>query len=376
MKMQIGLQISDSVGVGGRNKWRDVVAVQKRLNALMPGNRVKLKVDGICGAKTARMLRDFQMNAVRKSGTPSLAFKHGLIYVGGESYWALATDDTRAIWAGKPVPRAQDVQPPKGRGAALNGKELEKYEQLFTAVANETKDHDYTTKMIDALLKDYGASVKAMLATMGLFKDTKAIAATVKMFKDLGLNPAQTAKTFGVLLTRVNVRGTLSFVKEASKVNGSLLKNLKALGKPLAVAGIFVTAVECFSHYQKSNYGAIAAEVWKLVTTTMIPWVAAVDALQSILEGFSPYIANSKIFMGMFKVLKMLNLAGASSVAVDSAVTLLQMATTALAGGKVNSIRELDKLVNRMKGGSLQVVAEFGEYLGDKAWDFYAWLKS
>ena len=64
MPIRSSLYISGSVGAGGRNKRKDVSAVQQRLNALMHPPRQALTVDGLSGPKTTRMIRDFQKNAV------------------------------------------------------------------------------------------------------------------------------------------------------------------------------------------------------------------------------------------------------------------------------------------------------------------------
>jgi hypothetical protein len=75
----------------------------------------------------------------------------------------------------------------------------------------------------------------------------------------------------------------------------------------------------------------------------------------------------------MFRVLRTLNPLAAGGVAVDSVVTLVQMAITGLATGRVNW-SDLDRLVDRMRAGPLGVLTEIGDSLGDAAFDLHQWL--
>src|SRR5215471_1429556 len=59
--------ITGSVGVGGRNRRPDVLAIQAALNDIEPadgGPVPKLKVDGIAGPLTAKAIAGFQRRAI------------------------------------------------------------------------------------------------------------------------------------------------------------------------------------------------------------------------------------------------------------------------------------------------------------------------
>lgn len=60
----MNVRIKESVGINGKNRPDDVVAVQGLLNRIAPANggpAVKLKVDGIAGPKTRNAIQTFQL---------------------------------------------------------------------------------------------------------------------------------------------------------------------------------------------------------------------------------------------------------------------------------------------------------------------------
>src|SRR5438128_4037295 len=77
--MKAPLNISGSVGQGGKNKKEDVEAVQGALNLRA---KAGLEVDGKCGSKTIQAIKDFQ----KKAG---FAYPDGLVEPGKKTEAAL-----------------------------------------------------------------------------------------------------------------------------------------------------------------------------------------------------------------------------------------------------------------------------------------------
>ncbi len=67
----------------------------------------------------------------------------------------------------------------------------------------------------------------------------------------------------------------------------------------------------------------------------------------------------------MIKLLRVMNPVGLGGVAVDSAITLINVAM-----GNSDE-REVDRLVERMKKGPAAVFADFGESIADAAFDLF-----
>ena len=361
--------ITGSVGNGGKNEKQDVMAVQQRLNDLMNPPRMKLVVDGKAGKFTIRMIRDFQ------KGAAGFSYGDGRVDPNGRTLAALNDPSSEGKWANMSIPPEEALKPKKGDGAALNPKEDDNHEKLQVAVAGEVKDKDYTDKLIDELLKDYGTSVKAMLALLGSADDFNKIAHAIKVLKDLGLNASQSAKVIGIMLTRTSAPLTIALLKDVAASGSKISTALKKLGKPMVIFAVIVTALECYNYFRKGEYGAAAGEIYKLAMGIAVPWAALLDAVQSIIEGLAPSMKGNRAFEATFKVLRAINPLAAGGVAVDTIVTFVQMAVDGVMNGKI-STSHLDKLVARMKSGPLAMFAEFGEFLGDKAWDFYSWASS
>ena len=89
-----------------------------------------------------------------------------------------------------------------------------------------------------------------------------------------------------------------------------------------------------------------------------VPWGELLDFFDSLLpEGWK----GSRII----KLLRVMNPVGLGGVAVDSAVTVINVAM-----GNSDE-REIDRLVERMKKGPAAVFADFGENLADAVFDYF-----
>ncbi len=359
--------ITGSVGAGGKNQKQDVMAVQQRLNDLMHPPRVPLAVDGKVGSKTIRMIRDFQ------KGAAGFSRGDGRVDPNAKTIVALNDPASEGRWAKMSIPPIDDLQPKKGKGAALNDKEKDGHEKVHTAIANATGDQAWTNAMLDQLIKDYGPAVKGFFATFGVAADASKIAHGIKVLKDVGLNAQQTAKVIGILLSKESAPISVALLKAIGEQSGRVTLALKKLGKPLIVVSVVICAVDCYNYFQKGEYGAAAGEIYKLGMGIAVPWAALVDAVQTIIEAIAPSMAGNTYFNATFKLIRTLNPLAAGAVAVDTVVTLVQTAINGYRTGKL-STRDLDKLVTRMKSGPLQVFAEAGEWWGDQAYNFYEWL--
>ena len=312
--------ISGSVGSGGKNNKQDTLAVQQRLNDLMHPPRVSLAVDGVVGPKTIRMIRDFQ------KGAAGFKYGDGRVDPNGKTLAAMNDPASEGRWAKMSIPPVQDLQPKKGKGAALNDKEKSGHEKVHVAIGNATGDAAWTDKMLDQLIKDYGAAVKGFFATFGVAADANKIAHGIKVLKDCGLNAQQTAKVIGILITKQGAPISVELLKSIGASGGRISAALSKLAKPLLVVSVLICAIDCYNYFKKGEYGAAAGEIYKLGMGIAVPWAALVDAVQTIIEAIAPNMAGNRYFDATFKLIRTLNPLAAGAVAVDSVVTLIQTA--------------------------------------------------
>ena len=96
MAISSSIAIVGSVGQGGRNMPADVSTVQSRLNELMGKARKPLVVDGLSGAKTRGMIKDFQ-KSVLKFSRPD-----GRVDPKGKTIAAMNDPNAAKIWQSSP----------------------------------------------------------------------------------------------------------------------------------------------------------------------------------------------------------------------------------------------------------------------------------
>ena len=361
--------ITGSVGNGGKNSKADVSTVQQRLNDLMNAPRVPLVVDGLSGKKTIRMIRDFQR------GAAGFNYGDGRVDPNGRTLAALNDPGSEGKWAKMSIPPEPALKPKHANGAGLNDKEDDRHEELQIAVAEQVGDKAYADQVLDDLIKNYGASFKGFVSTLGSAASLNHVAHTIRIMKDMGLNAGQTARVIGVLISRESAPLSKEILKQISMNGGKITAALKKLGKPMVIVAALVCAIESYNYFKKGEYGAAAGEIYKLGMGLAVPWAALIDAIQTIIEAIAPNLQGNRYFDATFKILRTLNPLAAGGVAVDTVVTFVQMVIDGVRNGRID-MRHLDKLVNRMKSGPLGFFAEIGEGMGDAAWDFYEWASS
>ena len=135
MPINSSLFISGSVGAGGRNKRDDVAAVQQRLNDFMNA-----------AAPAARRGRAFgPQDRTGDPGFPEdavMGFRRGdgRVDPDGKTIRGLSDPGSEGKWAKMSIPPQEELRPRRGPGAGLSEPELDKHEELHTAIANETGD--------------------------------------------------------------------------------------------------------------------------------------------------------------------------------------------------------------------------------------------
>lgn len=97
MAINSSINISYSVGLGGRNHKMDVRTVQTRLNELMDNSRPHLKVDGISGSKTHGMIADFQESVL------NFKWPDSRIDPNGKTLKAMNSPLSAIIWQATPA---------------------------------------------------------------------------------------------------------------------------------------------------------------------------------------------------------------------------------------------------------------------------------
>lgn len=96
MTIYSSIYISSSVGRGGKNQEVHVSTVQARLNELMGNKRQSLKVDGVCGKKTKKMIADFQVSVLRFTWPDSRVDPNGKTII------AMNSQISATIWRSTP----------------------------------------------------------------------------------------------------------------------------------------------------------------------------------------------------------------------------------------------------------------------------------
>ncbi len=360
MPIYSSIGIRASVGRGGRNESTDVSAVQKRLNDLMKSPRVKLMVDGRSGPKTEAMIADFQKVVL---GT---AMPDGKVDPNGATIRALNDGSSEGKWArmsmappGAPGPFPGYVQPNSG---AARGQQL-------LQEAAQAQNTGVTFDEIRRGLIDTGfPPFKSFLGSVTKAEEARSIIAVWKNIRAFGFSATEAAQIY-TELAKMDPTKTKAFMEAAAKPGSKLAGSLGKLAKVADKVALVIVLIEVSDKMAQGDYLYGTAEMYKQFMGKAIPWAGAVEALQSVVEGFLPASAKNS---DVFKVMRACDPIGLGAVGVDTvgtlAIGLVEMVTT----GQMDSAR-LDRLVSRMKSGPTAFFADLGENLGASVYEMSLW---
>ncbi|QUJ78105.1 peptidoglycan-binding protein [Sulfitobacter albidus] len=371
MPINRSVNILRSVGARGANSKTDVAAIQQQLNDLMNPPRTYLKVDGVSGNKTETAIRDFQRSV--------LGFRRGdgRVDPGGKTLAGLNNPMSEGKWAGMSMMPA-DAQPTPQTGpdssdltrvpdvppGVYTASELGKIETLYAhfAKAHQRKEGKDT---LDNMVINEFQIIKNLLAVPGILQYGGEFIDGVVAMKRAGFSGREIATLFKTVMT--NSKGAtfdeLVQIFRLFSKNPRLASTLKALGRVAIVAGVIVCVIEAGNHFRKGDIGPGMAEIYAALMGAMIPWAAAMNAVQGLVYAYYPNVKDPYVD-ATFKLMIALDPIGAGKNAVDTGWTLIKTVIIAASTGKY-PLHEIENLANRMRNSPLKPFTDLGDDLGD-----------
>ena len=357
------IMIRGSVGAGGRNDLNDVRNVQQQLNGLMRQPRQKLVVDGRCGSKTCAMIRDFQIVVV------GLGNPDSRVDPMGRTIRALNDPSSESAWARMSIPPSPVPSGPSG----MSPSEQARLAGLYKTIAADpslapAKD------VLDTLANTYVPVLKMILNALGTLQYGTDLLRAIAQLRRAGTSVRDVVELFRLMggPSKNRFDDMLSLIVKIGGTGGSKLSRLFGVaGKVANVLQILATALQVTDLLRKGQYGEAFGEIYGTAMGMAIPWAGFVNALQEIISAANPQLGGSPKFAALFRFILAFDPIACGKTAVDTAVTLLNMA----AQGRWSD-REFDELAKRMKNGPMRFWAEIGDFLGDQTFNFVEWLRS
>ncbi len=360
MPIYSSIGIRASVGRGGRNETTDVSAIQKRLNDLMNSPRVKLMVDGRSGPKTEAMIADFQKVVL---GTPQ---PDGKVDPNGATIRALNDGGSEGKWArmsmappGAPGPFPGFNQPNSGGSRG---------QQLLQEAAQAQNSGISFDEIRRGLIDTGFPPFKSFLGTVTKADEARNIIAAWKLIRGYGFSAPEAARIY-TEIAKMDPKKTIAFFEAVAKPGSKLAGSLAKLARAADKVNMVIVLIEVGDKMAQGDYLYGTAEMYKQFMGKAIPWTGAVEALQSVVEGFMPASAKNS---DVFKVMRACDPIGLGAVGVDTVGTLAIGLVEMVITGKMGAGR-LDRLVSRMKSGPTAFFAELGENLGDSVYEMSLW---
>ncbi|WP_231741149.1 hypothetical protein [Thalassoglobus neptunius] len=140
------ISISGSVGLRGRNNPIDVLKVQRRLNALMPPQRFRLKENGQVGMATKDAIREFQLLVV------GYVWPDKRVDTNDRTIRMLNDPNSKRIWANDPQAT---------RAIALDRQVVCAIERIRNSTPSENCN-DFTVQELNELRREIGRLERAV----------------------------------------------------------------------------------------------------------------------------------------------------------------------------------------------------------------------
>ncbi len=359
--------ITGSVGSGGANQSTDVMAIQRQLNGLMNPPRVQLAVDGRCGPKTCGMIADFQKSVL------GLQRPDGRVDANGRTLAALNDPQSEGKWARMSMgPPSLGGAPPVGGN--LTWQEQQQLSAMRAQIASKP-DAAPAQDFLAYVAENEVATLKMLLNVQGAGQVPIEFLLGIANLRRAGFAAKEIAQLFafasqhGVARLR-SVADAMLLLGKGPKIAGVL----KSIGNIATVLQILATAAIAIDHFRAGRHGPAFAEIYSTGMGMAIPWAGFLNAVQELLYAANPNMKSDSKFQAAIRFMLAIDPIGAGKTGVDTVVTFIQMAMTALFGNGVKG-NDLDDLVARMRNSPMRFWVEIGDstgnWMGDKFGDWY-----
>ncbi len=357
------ISIVKSVGAGGANLPMDVMAVQKQLNAQMPPQRSRLDPDGRCGPLTVACIKEFQKEVL------SVRVPDGRIDPGKGTLAALNDPNSASKWARMSF--APTPAPAAGGSSAGSIPHEAAMEAKFRAAGRSGEWNEFRRALVDGSIPE----MKKFLGLLGRVEDAQKFATAVITLRKWGLTFEEVRHVMRAATGMRKQKAALelfdNIAKPASKFGKLASFATGAAGK----AGLIVTVIEVADKFGDGDYLYGASELYKALIGKAIPWAAAVEGVQSLVEAVLPDSAKNS---AIFKIIRACDPIGLGGAAVDAVTSLALGAIDMILKRKMGIdalMPRLERLNTRLKEGPTKFFADMGENLGDSLYELSQWRK-
>ncbi|MCU0718298.1 MAG: LysM peptidoglycan-binding domain-containing protein [Pirellula sp.] len=165
----------------------------------------------------------------------------------------------------------------------------------------------------------------------------------------------------------------LAKVREGDKIikaliapGSKLASALKALGTTGKVVSFMGLAIQCFVHYRRQDYYAMASEIYRTGLGLGLPWAGLADGIESVVSSVVGPSNDSQKDKRFWKYLRALNVVGLGASGVDSVGTMIHLLVS-----KDYDPDRMTRLIERLRASPAQVFLEMGEDL-DKSLTYFS----